>query len=92
MGALTSADQAEIPIAQTRILALTGRTPHDAICAGPKTDAQTAKRMREVLLQFDPMEHAGVQRLGTIERLTGFAEGSEDDYIPLRQALNMEKK
>lgn len=92
MGALTSADQAEIPIARTRILALTGRTPHDAICSGPKTETQDAERMREVLLKFDPMEHAGVQRLGTIERLTGFAEGSAADYAPLRQALKMEKK
>lgn len=70
---LNSADDRGIPVAQLRVLAITGSTMHDAILAGPAADRTLAKALEAALLSFDPVEDAGVSRVGQSERITGFA-------------------
>jgi len=73
-----TADQRGVPIAQLRILGMTGSTPHDAIVAGPKADREVTAALQEALLTFDPMQEYGVERIGESERITGFAPPTED--------------
>jgi serine/threonine-protein kinase len=79
-GNYNTAGSREVPIAQLRILAITGSTPHDAMVAGPGADDGLVKAMSDALLAFDPMEHAGVDRVGDSERITGFAAPPDDYY------------
>jgi len=73
-----TADQRGVPIAQLRILGMTGSTPHDAVVAGPSADEDLTAAVREALLSFDPKAEYGVERIGESERITGFAAPIED--------------
>jgi len=76
--------------AQLRLIAKTGRTPHDAICAGPAATQEQIDQLREALLSFDPQRDAGVPELGQMERLTGFGIVEDAKYDVLRAALAAE--
>jgi len=91
MAAYVNAQEADINTALARVLTLTGRTPHDAISAGPQVKADLKTRMREALLDFDPNKEAGQQFLGSMERLTGFAPVDDRVYDSVRQALDNER-
>lgn len=91
-GAFTSASQADIPVALTRQLAITGRTPHDAICAGPNTPPELVESLQAALLGFDPQQVAGVKHLGAVEQLSGFIAPDKEAYIALQQAVEAEAK
>jgi phosphate/phosphite/phosphonate ABC transporter binding protein len=86
-GAHITADEAGIQVSTLRVLTITGRTPHDAMTAGSETDAELAQAMKQALLDFDPMEHIGRERMGSIERVTGFLAGDDTNYDGLRTAL-----
>ena len=73
-GNYNTAGLRNVPIARLKILGITGSTPHDAMVAGPGADPELRQAMTEALLAFDPKEHAGVDRVGDSERITGFAE------------------
>jgi len=79
-GNYNTAGQRNVPIAQLKILGITGSTPHDAMVAGPGADDELREAMAQALLDFDPKVHAGVDRVGTSERITGFAE-PPDSYL-----------
>ncbi len=83
-GNYNTADQRGVPVAQLRILGMTGRTPHDAIVAGSTADEEITAALREALLSFDPKEEFGVDRIGESERITGFAAPTED-YRPKKK-------
>ena len=89
-GAYVAADRAGVNVARLRILAITGRTPHDAVCAGPGVAPDLVEEMKNALLSFDPMMETGEERLGTVERVTGFVEAEDAAYDDLRQALATE--
>jgi phosphate/phosphite/phosphonate ABC transporter binding protein len=89
--AYTTADEAGVNVAKLRVLAITGRTPHDAICAGPTTSLELEAKMRQALLDFDPQRDVGMAQLGSIERLTGFAPVTDSVYDDLRTALAAER-
>ena len=91
MAAYMNAQEADINSALARVLTLTGRTPHDAISAGPEVSPELKTVMREALLDFDPQEEAGQEFLGAVERLTGFAPVDDRVYEPVRQALDNER-
>jgi serine/threonine-protein kinase len=74
-----------------KVLGITGRTPHDAICAGPSAAPQLVEDLRDALLSFDPQRDAGVPELGEIERLTGFGTIKDSAYDPLREARRAEE-
>lgn len=79
-GNYNTAGLRDVPIAQLRILAITGSTPHDAMVAGPGADDALKEALTTALLAFDPKLHAGVDRVGDSERITGFAH-PPDDYL-----------
>ncbi len=72
-----------LPLSKLKLLATTGSTPHDAIVAGPASDDELKEAMREALLAFDPLQHAGVEYVGESERISGFAEPPPDYMRPL---------
>ena len=88
-GALLGADEQGIPVSRLRVLAITGRTPHDTIVTGPKTARQDVASVKAALLSFDPQEDLGVTRVGEFERVTGFVEAPDRAYADLRAALGM---
>jgi len=85
--AWNTASNKGIPIGTTRILATTGRSPHDVFCAGPDVEPLLTGRLQRALLTFDPVAETGQERLGSNELLTGFREGEDDDYDDLREVV-----
>ena len=86
-GAWQTAAEAGVPVASVRQLAVTGRTPHDALSVGPSATDPTTADLRRALLAFHPQEHAGQAVVGTVERISGFADLGDGHYDKLRQAL-----
>lgn len=90
-GAWLAAEEAGISPARFRVLAITGRTPHDAFCSGPSADPAIVKQMQDALLSFDPKRDLGVDRVGDAERITGFVAVEDNRWDDLRKALAAEK-
>src|SRR5690606_5576358 len=90
-GNYAAASSAGIPVAQLRILAIVGRSPHDAIVAGPAANDLDEQRMRKALLAFDPSEMLGRARLGDAEQITGFSPADEAAFARLREAIRAER-
>jgi phosphate/phosphite/phosphonate ABC transporter binding protein len=82
-GNYITADQRDVPVARLRILALTGRVPHDTIWAGPETEPDLTDALRLALLGFDPMRDAGVAVVGTSERISGYSPPTAETVEPL---------
>lgn len=85
-----SAAQKGISVSRLRVITITGRSPQDAIVAGPFVDPKDKALLRRALLAFDAEEDLGLPHVGQIERINGFAKGSDDDYTSLRKALEEE--
>jgi len=69
------------------VLAITGRSPHDAICAGPSATPEERAELTDALIAFEPRRHVGQDMLGEVQRISGFSRGADDSYDPLRTAL-----
>jgi phosphate/phosphite/phosphonate ABC transporter binding protein len=87
---LMNARATGVSTSQIELIAKVGRTPHDAICAGPSATQAQIDGLRKALLDFDPQRDAGVPELGKMERLTGFGLIEDNKYDALRAALNAE--
>jgi phosphate/phosphite/phosphonate ABC transporter binding protein len=85
-GAHITAQSVGINTSQLRLLTITGRSPHDAIVAGTTAKPEDLAAIKEALLQFEPLRDAGVERVGKMERITGFSKGFDADYDTLRKA------
>lgn len=85
-GAYRTADEFGIQASKLKVLAVTGRTPHDAWVASPQADPETAQALQKALLAFDPQKAFKRVSLGESERITGFVPGSDADYGELRDA------
>jgi phosphonate transport system substrate-binding protein len=81
--ALDRARMADVDVAALRVMAITGRTPHDAICSGPAAQAEEITRMRAALMAFEPSA-MGPENL---EQLTGFGQVDDATYDSLRKAI-----
>jgi len=86
-----SADKSGVPVARLRVLAITGRTPHESLCAGPHTPAADRRLVEEALLAFDPAQHVGAKWLGEVQRVTGFDRIDPGAFDALREALGKER-
>ncbi len=86
-GAVVSAYDVDVPVQQTRQLDITGRTPNDAVCAGPHTDPRLVEGVRAALLAWDPPTHHGRPFIGERQHLTGFGATTDAAWDPLRRAL-----
>jgi len=91
-GALDEADDMGIEGSRTRILAMTGRTPHEAIAASPKTTTAERAQMQAALLAFDPMLDLGVATVGDTEKLSGWIPIDQDAYDRLKSAVAEEER
>jgi len=84
---VVAAGRAGVPVDRLRVLALTGRLPHEAFCAGPGTSAEERQLVEEALGNFDPQRHTRSQWLGKVQRISGFDRVGDSDYDALRAAL-----
>ncbi len=91
-GNYTAASSHDIPVAQLRILAVTGRSPHDTFVAGPAAEPAVTERVRQALLAFHPPTHLGRERLGDLEQITGFEPVDIDAFEPLRHAMLLDQE
>jgi phosphate/phosphite/phosphonate ABC transporter binding protein len=82
-GGYLAADRAGIPVARLRQLAMTGRTPQDAICATASLSPADRKKVQDALFSFD-MKKAGTIG-GRVERISGFAHSTDKDYDAVRE-------
>ena len=89
-GAYFSASDSGLSVGRLRIIAVTGSLPQDAIVASPFTTVEERDRLRQALLDFDPVIHVGQQRVGGVQRITGFSEANQSDYQLLRDMLTAE--
>lgn len=85
--AYMTSTQAGVKAGALRMLTVTGRSPQDAICAGPTATPAEIQLLTRALLQFDPHKHADAGMLGEVHRITGFQQGSDSDYADLRRDL-----
>jgi ABC-type phosphate/phosphonate transport system substrate-binding protein len=86
-GAYLAAGAAGVAVGRLRVLAVTGRSPQDAICAGPGATAAESDAVKSALLRFDPRRDADAGALGEVQRITGFTAGSDGAYTQLRTTL-----
>lgn len=89
-GVYQTAPSSGVHTAQLRIVAVTGRVPQDAMSASPKTPIADRDLVRRALLDLDPRRDLGTAKLGDLERISGFAKGSDEDYASLRRLLEEE--
>lgn len=90
-GAWMSAGAAGVAPASFRVLAITGRTPHDVFCAGKSADPAVVKQVTDALLSLDTKRDLGVDRIGDGERITGFVPVDDTKWNDLRKALASER-
>jgi len=91
-GAYLAAESAGIDVSATRMLGVAGRAPHDALVVGPNTSAETEKAVLEALLKLDVKRDLGIERLGTVERISGFSAADNTLYDGLREAIGLARK
>jgi phosphate/phosphite/phosphonate ABC transporter binding protein len=81
------AESAGVHSARLRVIASTGRTPHDAVLAGVGLDPVLQANITRALLNFDPQRDLGVERVGAALHLTGFIPPDESRFDDLRSAI-----
>lgn len=89
-GGYLAADRAGVPVQRLRQLALTGRSPQDAVCAGPKLAAGVRTQLKRALLTYDGKKHGSMD--SKVERISGFAPIRDADYDNVRAALRSDGK
>ncbi len=87
-GAVRSAADTDVPVHQTRQVAVTGHTPNDAVCAGPSTDPALTEAVRVALLAWDPEVTRGARTIGVRQRISGFVPFDPAAHDALRRALD----
>ncbi len=85
--AYRTADRAGISVGRMRVLAVTGRSPNDAVCAGASARPEDSALLKRALLAFNPERDLGVPLLGKVERVSGFVAVDDSSYTALRKAL-----
>jgi phosphate/phosphite/phosphonate ABC transporter binding protein len=89
-GAWLVAERAGISAGRLRVIANTGRTPHDALVAGPSVDDALRRTVETAVLELEPTRDLGVERIGDAVRITGFLPIDDARYDDLRRALEAE--
>ena len=85
---LVSAVTQGLDVAALRQVAVTGRSPQDAVVAGAGVPKAQAEVLARALLSYKPPAGAGVSSM--MERITGFAPAKPEDYAALRESLAFE--
>lgn len=85
--ALRSAYDVDLPVARTRQLDVTGHTPSDAVCARLGTNTAVVQEVGRALKAWQPSGDGERRYLGERLHLSGFVEGSDEDFADLRRAI-----
>ena len=85
---LVSAVTQGVDVAALRQVAVTGRSPQDAVVAGAGVPKEQADALARALLSYKPPAGAGLNSM--MERITGFAPAKPEDYAVLRESLGSE--
>ena len=91
-GNYKAAVQKGVDVSRLRVLTVTGQAPQDAICARPGAPDADKRLLTEALLAFDPRKELGTDHVGALERVSGFAKATDEDYRSLRHALEQERQ
>ncbi len=86
-GAFLSGDEFGIRTGQIRQLAITGYIPQDVMVAGAEIEPVIRQKIQRAVLDFDPVKHLNIPRLGDNQRLTGFSPGDDSGFDVLRAAI-----
>jgi serine/threonine-protein kinase len=87
-GVLVSAVTQGVDVAALRQVAVTGRSPQDAVVAGPGVPKAEAEALKKALLSYKPAEGSRVTSM--LEHITGFVPARPEDYAALREVLAAE--
>ncbi|MBE2250500.1 MAG: PhnD/SsuA/transferrin family substrate-binding protein, partial [Myxococcus sp.] len=85
-GAFVNAVTQGVNVASLRQIAITGRSPQDAIVAGPGVPAEERAQLEAALFSYRPPERSGA----TMETITGFVAPKPEDYASLRELVALE--
>lgn len=86
-GALLEAEERGVDVRQLRVVAKTGRIPHDAWCARETLDPRLRGKIRAVLLSISTRDEAGRRVLDALPSVNGFAPAVDSDYDGVRRVL-----
>ncbi len=89
-GAFHSASSLDVASSRLRMVAVTGLLPYDAVCASGRLPAPLARKMRRLLLGFNPAKHLGRKILGPTFRISGFNSAGFDDFAKVNEAARAE--
>ena len=85
-GAFASAVTQGVDVTSLRQVAVTGRSPQDAMVAGAGVPKAEIEALQRALLSYKPPAVNGL----TMERITGFAAARPEDFAALREVLASE--
>jgi len=87
-GVFASAVTQGVDVSVLRQVAVTGRSPQDAVVAGAGVPKAEAELLQRALLSYKPPTGAGVASM--MERITGFALARPEDFAALREVIASE--
>lgn len=91
-GSFLSAESVGIKAGRLRTLESTGIVPQDVVVAMPRTKEADRKRLKEVLIAFDPEKHFGQKIVGKTQRMEAFLPATDEAYNDLREAIASESQ
>jgi phosphonate transport system substrate-binding protein len=89
-GAYLAARKEGIAVGTLRLLAITGRVPQDTLAASPDLPRETAERLRQALLRFEPKRDIDAGRVGDVLGISGFAAFDPAEFDTIREAAEQE--
>lgn len=90
-GAYVSAQAAGVAVSRLRQVAITGRSPQDAIVASPKASDADKALVKKALLAFDARKDLGRAVVGEVERVSGYAPPNPGEFASIKRAHEVEK-
>src|SRR5690606_24726508 len=81
-----------IKAGRLRTLESTGIVPQDVVVEMPRTKEADRKRLKEVLIAFDPEKHFGQKIVGKTQRMEAFLPATDEAYNDLREAIASESQ
>jgi len=81
------AREAGLDVSNLRVLAVTGRIPFDAICAGPHLPPGMAARVRDALFSLNTTGAKGRSILGDVIDMNGWVMTDDSVYDSVRKTL-----
>lgn len=78
-----------LKIGNLRVLAVTGRIPYDAICAGSQLPPEVAVKVQEALYRLNTTREAGRRILGRVIDMNGWVMTDDSVYDSVRETLQL---